>query len=105
MLPFVPSSGSGVHLRDEAGREVLDLYTGHAVAALGYGHPRLVSALAKQAEQLYFQSNAVNLKIRDAAADRVAAFSPEGLDRVFFVTEQEAAAFQRLAERQLRALE
>ncbi len=74
-----------MYLRDEDGREVLDLYAGHAVAALGYGHPRLVSALAQQAERLYFQSNAVNLKIRDAAAERLAAFSPEGLDRVFFV--------------------
>ncbi len=85
MLPFVPVSGAGMYLRDEAGREILDLYAGHAVAALGYGHPRLVRALSEQAEQLYFQSNAVNLKIRDAAADRLAAFSPEGLDRVFFV--------------------
>ena len=85
MLPFVPVSGTGVYLRDEDGREVLDLYAGHAVAALGYGHPRVVRALTQQAGQLYFQSNAVNLKIRDAAADRLAAFSPEGLDRVFFV--------------------
>ncbi|MDH3417956.1 MAG: aminotransferase class III-fold pyridoxal phosphate-dependent enzyme [Gammaproteobacteria bacterium] len=85
MLPFEPVSGTGLYLRDDAGREVLDLYAGHAVAALGYGHPRLVHALAQQAEQLYFQSNAVNLRIRDAAADRLAAFAPEGLDRVFFV--------------------
>ncbi len=85
MLPFVPVSGTGVYIQDEAGRRVLDLYGGHAVAALGYGHPRLVAALSSQAQQLYFQSNAVNLKIRDAAADRVAGFAPEGLDRVFFV--------------------
>lgn len=85
MLPFVPVSGAGVYLRDDTGREILDLYAGHAVAGLGYGHPRLIRALAQQAEQLYFQSNAVNLRIRDAAADRLAAFSPDGLDRVFFV--------------------
>lgn len=85
MLPFVPVSGTGLYLRDEAGREVLDLYAGHAVAALGYGHPRLIRALTQQAEQLYFQSNAVNLAVRDAAAERLAAFAPEGLDRVFFV--------------------
>jgi acetylornithine/N-succinyldiaminopimelate aminotransferase len=85
MLPYVPVSGTGVYLRDEAGREVLDLYAGHAVAALGYGHPRLVRALSEQAELLYFQSNAVNLKVRDAAADRLADFAPDGLDRVFFV--------------------
>jgi len=85
MLPFMPVSGAGVFIEDEAGRRVLDLYGGHAVAALGYGHPRLVAALSRQAEQLYFQSNAVNLKIRDSAAERVAAFAPDGLERVFFV--------------------
>lgn len=85
MLPFVPVTGAGVFLEDATGRRVLDLYGGHAVAALGYGHPRLTAALAKQAQQLYFQSNAVNLAVRDAAADRVAAFAPEGLERVFFV--------------------
>jgi acetylornithine/succinyldiaminopimelate/putrescine aminotransferase len=85
MLPFVPVSGTGVYLQDDAGRQVLDLYGGHAVAALGYGHPRLVAALSHQAKQLYFQSNAVNLAVRDAAAESLAAFAPEGLDRVFFV--------------------
>ncbi|HSG63527.1 MAG TPA: aminotransferase class III-fold pyridoxal phosphate-dependent enzyme [Gammaproteobacteria bacterium] len=85
MLPFVPVTGSGVFLEDAHGRRVLDLYGGHAVATLGYGHPRLTAALARQAKALYFQSNAVNLAIRDAAADRVAAFAPEGLERVFFV--------------------
>jgi acetylornithine/succinyldiaminopimelate/putrescine aminotransferase len=85
MLPFVPVTGSGVYLEDTDGRRVLDLYGAHAVATLGYGHPRLTAALAEQAKALYFQSNAVNLAIRDAAADRVAAFAPEGLERVFFV--------------------
>jgi acetylornithine/N-succinyldiaminopimelate aminotransferase len=85
MLPYVPVAGHGVYLEDAAGRRVLDLYGGHAVASLGYGHPRLVAALSQQAERLYFQSNAVNLAIRDAAAERVAAFAPDGLDRVFFV--------------------
>jgi 4-aminobutyrate aminotransferase-like enzyme len=85
MLPYEPMSGSGAFLEDAAGRRVLDLSGGHAVAALGYGHPRLTAALARQAERLYFQSNAVNLAVRDAAAERVAAFAPDGLDRVFFV--------------------
>lgn len=85
MLPFVPVTGAGVYLRDDAGREVLDLYGGHAVAALGYGHPRLIAALTEQAAQLYFQSNAVNLKIRDEAANAVAEFAGQGLERVFFV--------------------
>ena len=31
--------GAGVHLNTRDGRRVLDLYGGHAVAALGYSHP------------------------------------------------------------------
>ena len=36
-LPLVSAEGVWLNTRD--GRRVLDLYGGHAVAALGYGHP------------------------------------------------------------------
>ena len=85
ILPFEPVRGEGVYLVDAAGRRVLDLYAGHAVAALGYGHPRLVEAVAEQARTLYFQSNAVALRVRDEAAQMLADFAPAPLERVFFV--------------------
>jgi acetylornithine/succinyldiaminopimelate/putrescine aminotransferase len=85
LLDFTPTKGEGVYLFDAAGRRVLDLYGGHAVAALGYGHPRLVAAVAHQAQALFFQSNASRLTIRDAAAEKLADFAPRGLGRVFFV--------------------
>ena len=84
-VPFAPSAGQGVYLHDETGRRVLDLYGGHAVASLGYGHPRLTEAIGKQARELLFQSNLMALRIRDEAAERLAAFAPEDLTRVFFV--------------------
>jgi len=84
-LPFKPVTGEGVYLRDAQQRRVLDLYGGHAVASLGYAHPRLTEALLTQAQQLLFQSNAVTMRIRDEAADKLAGFAPDGLDRVFFV--------------------
>jgi len=85
MLPFTPAKGSGVWLEDAAGRRVLDFYGGHAVAALGYGHPRLSETIARAARDLVFQTNALPLKVRDEAADALAAFAPTGLSRVFFV--------------------
>jgi acetylornithine/succinyldiaminopimelate/putrescine aminotransferase len=85
MLPFEPVRGSGVFLENAAGRRVLDLYGGHAVAALGYGHPKLSEAIARQSRDLVFQTNALPLKVRDEAAEKLAAFGPEGLGRVFFV--------------------
>ncbi len=85
MLPFAPVRGLGVYLENAAGRRVLDLYGGHAVAVLGYGHPDLSETLARQSRELVFQSNALPLKVRDEAAEKLAAFGPPGLGRVFFV--------------------
>ena len=83
-LPFVPARTAGCHIITEDGRRILDLYGGHAVAALGYGHPRLVSAIRRQSESLLFQSNAVALNVRAEAAERLLGVLP-GLERVFFV--------------------
>ncbi len=85
MLPFTPVRGTGVWLENAAGRRILDLYGGHAVAALGYGHRDLSETLARQSRDLVFQTNALPLKVRDEAAEKLAAFGPPGLGRVFFV--------------------
>src|SRR3954469_13976517 len=75
----------GVYLHTPGGRRILDLYGGHAVAALGYGHPRWVEALSEQAKSLCFQSNAVPLDVRRRAATRLTGFAGLGLETVFFV--------------------
>jgi acetylornithine/succinyldiaminopimelate/putrescine aminotransferase len=85
MLPFTPVRGIGVYLENAAGRRILDLYGGHAVAALGYGHRDLSDTLARASRELVFQTNALPLKVRDEAAEKLAAFGPPGLGRVFFV--------------------
>jgi acetylornithine/succinyldiaminopimelate/putrescine aminotransferase len=84
-LPFVPERASGCDIITTDGRHILDLYGGHAVAALGYGHPRLTAAIQKQAELLLFQSNAVALDVRARAAEHLLRIAPKGLERVFFV--------------------
>lgn len=84
-LSFVPERASGCELFTSDGRRILDLYGGHAVAALGYGHPALVSAIQEQADRLLFQSNSVALEIRARAAEALVRIAPDGIDRVFFV--------------------
>ena len=84
-FPFEIVSADGAYLNCADGRRLLDLYGGHAVCALGYGHPRLIGALQRQASELHFASNAVALRVRARAADKLAEFAPPGLDRVFFV--------------------
>ena len=84
-LPFVPERASGCEIVTTDGRSILDLYGGHAVVALGYGHPGLTKAIAQQSARLLFQSNAVALEVRARAAEMLAAVAPDNLDRVFFV--------------------
>ena len=45
MIPVEPVRGDGVWIEAADGRRYLDFYGGHAVALLGYGHPRLLAAL------------------------------------------------------------
>ncbi len=84
-LPIEPVAGDGVWIITRDGRRILDLYGGHAVAALGHGHPGLTAAIRSQVEELLFQTNAVPMAVRERAAAALAAFAPPGLDRVFFV--------------------
>ena len=84
-LDLEPASGRGARLETVDGRELVDFYGGHAVAILGYRHPRLLGTLALQARELFFQTNALPMSVRERAAARLAAFAPAGLGHVFFV--------------------
>jgi acetylornithine/N-succinyldiaminopimelate aminotransferase len=83
--PLEVTSAKGVWLMTRDGRRILDLYGGHAVAALGYGHPGWTAALASQAAACNFQSNAVPMQVRSRAAARLVAFSKLPFASVFFV--------------------
>ena len=83
--PLEVAAAQGVWLNNSRGERVLDLYGGHAVAALGYGHPAWTAALARQAHSCQFQSNAVAMQVRARAAERLAHFAQLPQARVFFV--------------------
>jgi acetylornithine/N-succinyldiaminopimelate aminotransferase len=83
--PLEVAAAQGVWLTNTRGERVLDLYGGHAVAALGYGHPAWTAALARQSQLCQFQSNAVALAIRARAAERLVRFAQLPDMRVFFV--------------------
>ena len=83
--PLEVLRGEGVWLYAPSGRRVLDLYGGHAVAALGYGHPAWTKAVSDQLRNLNFQSNAVPLDVRTRAANKLIAFSRLPVESVFFI--------------------
>lgn len=84
-LPIVPVRAAGCEILTADNRRILDLYGGHAVAALGYSHPGLAAAIGSQLHELLFQSNAVALDVRARAAERLVGIAPAALRRAFFV--------------------
>ena len=58
------TGGDGAELLTDEGRILIDFYGGHATTVLGYGHPRLLQALQKQAKTLFFASRHVEWRTR-----------------------------------------
>src|ERR1700739_2723354 len=82
--PFPLLQGEGERVLDDAGREYLDFYGGHCVAATGHRHSKLGAGVAGGAEALIFYSAAARLPVRDAAAQALVDFAPEHIASVFF---------------------
>ena len=57
-LPVVLARGEGAWLWDEDGKRYLDMLSAYSAVSFGYGHPRLLKALADQAARLAVTSRA-----------------------------------------------
>src|SRR5215212_4530413 len=76
--------GRGAWVETSEGERFLDLYGGHAVAATGHCHPRVVEAIRAQAGELLFYSNVVYSEVRADAAEKLVGCAPEGITKAFF---------------------
>lgn len=83
-FPFVLDRGEGCWVWDEDGNKYLDLYGGHAVAAIGHSPAVVTVAIAAQSAKLLFYSNLVYLKVRAEAAKALVDFCGEKGSQVFF---------------------
>jgi 4-aminobutyrate aminotransferase-like enzyme len=79
--PFVWERAEGCHVWDADGRRYLDLYGGFAVAAIGYGHARVVEAIQRQATTLMHCPSAHPSRIRAEFYEALASIAPAGLER------------------------
>jgi 4-aminobutyrate aminotransferase-like enzyme len=79
--PLVWESAKGCHIEDADGRRYLDLYGGFAVAAIGYGHPKVVEAIQRQAATLMHCPSAHPSRVRAEFYEALASIAPAGLDR------------------------
>ena len=74
--------GEGCHLYDEAGKPYIDMGSGIAVSALGYGDEGWVAAVSAQAGQLAHASNLYHTAPQALLAQRLCERT--GMKRVFF---------------------
>jgi adenosylmethionine-8-amino-7-oxononanoate aminotransferase len=83
--PLVIARAKGARLIDVDGRSYLDGNASWWTAVLGHGHPRLVAALERQAENLCHSALA-GITHEPAAhlASELVSIAPAGLERVFF---------------------
>ena len=80
--PYLFVGGQGVYLRDENGKDYLDLLSGIGVSALGYAHPVIEEAIRLQSTRLIHTSN---LFYHEGTASLALLLTEiSGLDRVFF---------------------
>jgi acetylornithine/N-succinyldiaminopimelate aminotransferase len=80
--PTILVRGRGCELWDAEGKRYLDLYAGIAVSTLGHAHPRLVRAIAEQAEKLIHVSNYFYNEPNVRLAEKLCALT--GMERALF---------------------
>jgi acetylornithine aminotransferase len=65
----------GSYLWDDAGRQYLDMYGGHAVISIGHTHPHFVSRITHQLNLVAFYSNSVNIPLQKELAAKLGQVS------------------------------
>ncbi len=83
-FPITIVEGKGARVKDDEGREYIDLVAGIAVNVLGHCHPAVVEAITEQASRLIHCSNLYYNEPQAEAAKLLAETAPGDLNRVFF---------------------
>jgi 4-aminobutyrate--pyruvate transaminase len=85
--PLVLSSGKGVFVRDDEGREYIEGLAGLWCVSLGWGEERLVEAAARQMRQLpYYHSFAHKVpEVVTELAEALVKMAPVPMSKAFFV--------------------
>jgi acetylornithine/N-succinyldiaminopimelate aminotransferase len=65
----------GSYLWDDAGRQYLDMYGGHAVISIGHTHPHFVTRITNQLNLVAFYSNSIRIPLQQELADKLGKVS------------------------------
>jgi 4-aminobutyrate aminotransferase-like enzyme len=79
--PMTWERAEGCWIHDADGKAYLDLYGGFAVAAIGYGHPKVVAAIREQAGRLMHCPSAHPSRVRAEFLEALESIAPAGLTR------------------------
>ncbi|NMD58374.1 MULTISPECIES: aspartate aminotransferase family protein [Tsukamurella] len=82
--PMVISGALGTRVWDASGRSYLDFSSQLVNVNIGHQHPKMLRAIADQAEQLCTVGPSVANLARGEAASRIVGLAPEGFTKVFF---------------------
>ena len=83
----VAVSGSGIHIRDAAGKDYIDASGGAAVSCLGHGHPDVLAAMHAQLDKLaYAHTSFFTTQVAEELAEDLIAHAPQGTSHVYFVS-------------------
>jgi len=81
------TSGTGIVIRDSAGKKYIDASSGAAVSCLGHSHPDVLAAMRVQLDALaYAHTSFFTTDVAEELADDLVAHAPEGIGHVFFVS-------------------
>jgi 4-aminobutyrate aminotransferase len=78
-------SAEGIWVEDMDGRRFMDFH-GNNVHHIGYGHPRLKAAIAKQMDDLPFAPRRFACDVASELAEKLGSISPGNLSKVLFTT-------------------
>jgi acetylornithine/LysW-gamma-L-lysine aminotransferase len=81
--PIVLTKGKGALLWDINGKEYIDCVSSYGVAALGHSHPKVVSAVKAQVEQLITCHSCYYNDKRAEFIEKLVRITPEGLNKAF----------------------
>jgi len=79
------AKAEGIWIEDTAGRRYMDFH-GNNVHHIGYGHPRLKAAIAKQMDDLPFAPRRYANEVANALAAKLAAIAPGRLSKLLLTT-------------------
>jgi adenosylmethionine-8-amino-7-oxononanoate aminotransferase len=81
------TSGKGIFIRDETGKDYIDASGGAAVSCLGHSHLEIIAAMRAQLDKLeYAHTSFFTSEAAEALADDLVAHAPAGLGHAFFVS-------------------